>query len=428
MTDQPVLIVGEAQLAESAGPSAIASGDSRNMRRWLVAGILFLTVIAGFFDRISIAVLFTNTDFQNAMGTGFDPTRLGLLMTSFLIAYGLSNVLLSALVDLFGPSRTLNVSVIVWGILMIIMGSSGSFVMMITLRALLGLAEGPQFSICNAVIARWFPPHQRARANSMWTIGSPLGSAIGFPVTTWLVAAHGWRESFFALAILNLVVILPLTLLFVRDKAPGMPVVPTQPGKPQLSYREGVKLFVTDWHYWLVVVASCGTLIYLWGLNSWLPSYLIKQRHLAPEQAGFYAALPFILVVVGQIGGSYLSDRLGKRAVVAGFGLIFSGVFMYFVSFMPTPQTATLMIALSGLCWGAVTPVSYALVMDIVPQNAVATAVGFKNGISNLVGALAPVVMGMVVASTGSFDTAFLVLVGATLIGGALMIPLMRAH
>jgi LPXTG-motif cell wall-anchored protein len=34
----------------------------------------------------------------------------------------------------------------------------------------------------------------------------------------------------------------------------------------------------------------------------------------------------------------------------------------------------------------------------------------------------------MVVASTGSFDTAFLVLVGATLIGGVLMIPLMRAH
>jgi sugar phosphate permease len=394
-----------------------------------VAGILFLTVIAGFFDRISIAVLFTNTDFQNAMGTGFDPTRLGLLMTSFLIAYGLSNVLLSALVDLFGPSRTLNVSVILWGGLMVLMGGAGSFTMMITLRALLGLAEGPQFSICNAVIARWFPPHQRARANSMWTIGSPLGSAIGFPVTTWLVAAYGWRESFFALAILNLVVILPLTLLYVRDRAPGMQVAPSAvPGQLQLSYRESVKLFVTNWRYWIVVVASCGTLVYLWGLNSWLPSYLIKQRHMAPEQAGIYAALPFILVVVGQIGGSYLSDRLGKRAVVAGTGLILSGVFMYFVSFMPTPQTATLMIGLSGLFWGAVTPVSYALIMDIVPQGAVATAVGFKNGLSNLVGALAPVVMGMVVARTGSFDAAFLVLVGATLIGGVLMIPLMRAH
>lgn len=422
--------VVEKEATTPGGPEVIVSNDSYSTRRWLVAAILFLTVIAGFFDRISIAVLFTNAEFQNAMGTGFNPARLGLLMTSFLIAYGLSNVFLSMLVDLFGPSRTLNVSVIVWGVLMGVMGGAGSFTIMITLRALLGLAEGPQFSIANAVITRWFPPHQRARANSIWTIGSPLGSAIGFPVTTWLVTSYGWRESFFALAILNLVVILPLTLLYVRDRSPGAPAASSSevPLAPKQNYRESVRLFVTDWRYWLVVVASCGTLIYLWGLNSWLPSYLIKQRHMAPEQAGIYAALPFILVVFGQIGGSYLSDWLGKRAVIAGVGLMLSGVLMYFVSLMPTPQTAALMIGLSGLFWGMVTPVSYALIMDIVPQGALATAVGFKNGLSNLVGALAPVAMGIVVARTGSFDTAFLVLVGATMIGGLLMLPLMRAH
>ncbi len=47
-------------------------------------------MLSAFFDRISVAVLFTNTDFQNAMGTGFNPTLLGLLMTSFVFAYGCS--------------------------------------------------------------------------------------------------------------------------------------------------------------------------------------------------------------------------------------------------------------------------------------------------------------------------------------------------
>jgi hypothetical protein len=54
--------------------------------RWAVAVILFLGVISAFFDRISIAVLFTNVTFQNDMGIGFDPTKLGLLMTSFVFA------------------------------------------------------------------------------------------------------------------------------------------------------------------------------------------------------------------------------------------------------------------------------------------------------------------------------------------------------
>jgi sugar phosphate permease len=414
----------------SASIERDTAGEDHSMRRWLVAAVLFLTVMAGFFDRICVAVLFTNTEFQNAMGTGFDPARLGLLMTSFLIAYGVSNVMLSALVDLFGPSRMLLISIVLWGVLMALMGFAGSFAVMMILRALLGIAEGPQFSIANAVVARWFPPHQRARANSIWTVGSPLGSAIGFPVTAWLVTAHGWRASFFALAILNLVVILPLAWLLVRDQAPGgSTVMPsTSPSRTKLNYRESVRRFASDWRYWLVVVASCGTLVYLWGLNSWLPSYLVKQRHMAPEQAGIYAALPFILVVFGQIGGSYLSDRLGKRAAVAGAGLILSGVFLYFVSLMPTPQAAALMIGFSGLFWGTVTPVSYALVMDIVPQSAIATAVGLKNGLTNVVGSLAPVAMGVVIASTGSFDAAFLVLVGSTVLGGLLMIPLMRTH
>jgi sugar phosphate permease len=424
------LSVSEKKVSAPVNSEAAAANEGLSARRWLVAAVLFLAVIAGFFDRISIAVLFTNTQFQNAMGTGFDPTRLGLLMTSFLIAYGLSNVLLSALVDLFGPGRTLHISIVLWGVLMAFMGGAGSFTMMITLRALLGIAEGPQFSIANAVVARWFPPHQRARANSIWTVGSPLGSAIGFPVTTWLVMAYGWRESFFALAILNLVVILPLALVLVRDGARGVSAAtpPAGSGPTRQNYRESVRLFVNDWHYWLVVVASCGTLVYLWGLNSWLPSYLIKQRHMAPEQAGIYAALPFLLVVFGQIGGSYLSDWLGKRAAIAGAGLTMSGVLIYFVPLMPTPQTAALMIGLSGLFWGMVTPVSYALILDMVPQGAVATAVGFKNGLSNLAGSLAPVTMGMVVSYTGSFDAAFLVLVGSTVLGGLLMLPLMRTH
>ena len=64
-----------------AGAEAPASG-----RRWIIAFILFLAVLSAFFDRISVAVLFTNTDFQNALGTGFNPTLLGLLMTSFVFA------------------------------------------------------------------------------------------------------------------------------------------------------------------------------------------------------------------------------------------------------------------------------------------------------------------------------------------------------
>ncbi|SUC46542.1 Uncharacterised protein [Providencia stuartii] len=35
--------------------------------------------------------------FQKALGIDFDPTRLGLLMSAFLFAYGVSSMLLSGI-------------------------------------------------------------------------------------------------------------------------------------------------------------------------------------------------------------------------------------------------------------------------------------------------------------------------------------------
>jgi cyanate permease len=48
---------------------AAATSHPGATRRWLVAGVLLLVVVAGFFDRISIAVLFTNKDFNDTLGS-----------------------------------------------------------------------------------------------------------------------------------------------------------------------------------------------------------------------------------------------------------------------------------------------------------------------------------------------------------------------
>src|SRR5262249_12842507 len=108
-------------------------------RRWLVALVLLAALISAFFDRIIIAVLFTNEAFYSAMGTGFDPAKLGLLMTAFLIPYALSAFLLSFTGDLFGPRRALCVAAVLWGGLMLFMGHVSSYGAMISCRMALGI-------------------------------------------------------------------------------------------------------------------------------------------------------------------------------------------------------------------------------------------------------------------------------------------------
>jgi sugar phosphate permease len=395
-----------------------------NPMRWAVAFVLFLAVISAFFDRISVAVLFTNTAFQNDMGTGFNPTLLGLLMTSFLFAYGLSGLLLSFVGDLFGPRRSLAVGAAFWGVAMTLMGGAGGFTSMLTYRVLLGIAEGPQFSLTNSLVKRWFPPREQARANSIWMIGSPLGSAIGFPLTIFLVSNYGWRASFFGLAALNLVIILPLVLMFVRDW-PSEAAKPAADA-PKTSYSAQIRAFSSDWRFWMLVIFNSAALIYLWGLNSWLPSYLIKVRHFDPRQTGIFASLPFVLMFFGEILSAILSDRIGRRAGVCFVALLSAGICMYLVALIPDPQAAAVMIAVSAFFWGAALPPLFALGLQILPSGAVAAGVGVYNGIGNLIGAFSPLAIGAIIGSTGSFDMGLSVIVGAAIIGSFAMVPLIR--
>ena len=398
--------------------------------RWIIAAILFLAVLSAFFDRISVAVLFTNKEFQDVMGTGFNPTLLGLLMTAFVFAYGISGLFLSFVGDLFGLRRSLAIGTACWGVFMALMSGAGSFTTMLAMRILLGVSEGPQFAITNSLVKRWFPKREQARANSIWMIGSPLGSALGFPLMIYLETTYGWRSAFLFLAVLNLVIILPLVLVFLRDQPPGAPlaggVAPASQLITQTSYLSQVGLFCRDWRFWMLVIFNSAALVYLWGLNSWLPSYLIRVRGFDPRQTSLFSFLPFFMMFLGEVLAAVLSDRTGRRAIICFCGLFAAGVAMYAVSVVPDAQTAALLIAVSAFFWGASLPPLFALSLDILPSRAVASGVGVFNGIGNIVGAFSPLVMGALIAKTGSFDAGLMVLVGATMLGSLAMLPLVR--
>jgi sugar phosphate permease len=415
-------------MRSSEVPMTDASDVQPTKKRWAIAFILFLAVLSAFFDRISVAVLFTNTDFQNAMGTGFNPTLLGLLMTSFVFAYGCSGVLLSFVGDIYGLRRSLAIGTACWGVLMALMGGAGSFTAMLTLRVLLGIAEGPQFSITNSLVKRWFPRREQARANSIWMVGSPLGSAIGFPLMIYLETVYGWRTAFILLAALNLAVILPLVLFVLRDGPAEVAPKPVAQAAPQSSYLSQVGLFCRDWRFWMLVIFNSAALIYLWGLNSWLPSYLVRERGFDPRQTSFYSFLPFFMMFLGEVLAATLSDRLGRRAIVCFVGLFMAGLSMYAVSVVADAQTAALLIAVSAFFWGKALPPLFALSLQILPPRAIAAGVGMFNGIGNIIGALSPLVMGALIASTGAFNAGLMVLVGATLLGSLAMLPLVRRY
>ena len=88
-------------------PAKSAAGETASGSRWFMVVIVTVAVMVAFFDRINVGVLFTDKAFLTTMGILGKPAMMGMLMTAFVFAYGISALLLSFLSDVIGPRKTL---------------------------------------------------------------------------------------------------------------------------------------------------------------------------------------------------------------------------------------------------------------------------------------------------------------------------------
>jgi MFS transporter, ACS family, D-galactonate transporter len=142
------------------------------------------------------------------------------------------------------------------------------------------------------------------------------------------------------------------------------------------------------------------------------------------KSAGF-TAIPWACATVSDLlVGGWLIDRLiarghdetlvRKTVLIAGMVL---GLAVLGAPFTTDPRWAVMWIsiALSGLA--AAAPVGWSIPSLIAPRGGTATIGGIMNFFNNLMGAVAPVTTGYIVAATDSFAAAFLVAGIVLLIG-----------
>jgi len=395
--------------------------------RWSVPAALFACVLLAFFDKISIAALFSDTGFQQAMGIGFDTTRLGLLMSAFLFSYGCSSILLSSIGDRLNPVKVLIGMMMTWGVLMVLMGMARSYHTIMVLRILLGIAEGPLIAMAYSIVRQAFPQHLQARATMLWLLGTPIGAALGFPVTLFILSHFDWRTTFFFMAFLTLPVIL-LVFFGLRHLAIVRSTV-DQISKPASAERKQLRseLFRTP-HFWMVCLFNIAFLTYLWGMNGWLPSYLIEGKGIHLEHAGYLSSLPFIAMLLGEAVGAWLSDKTDRRALSCFISLCGAGVGLGIVLHMNGTYSVIAAMSFSTFMWGAGAPNIFALLAKTTSSQVSATAGGIFNGLGNFAGALAPVLMGAVIAATGNMDNGLLFLVVMAFVGCTILLPLLKKY
>lgn len=395
--------------------------------RFLILSILFVTLLVAYLDRVNISILIADPGFISDMDLKTQTTRQGMLMTFFLMAYAAGNIVLGYFGGRLGPRKAVSLSIALWSVALFLGGIARNLATLISTRIFMGLGEGFHWPMQSAYVKNWFPVHERARANSAWTVGLMVGPALAMPLCSIVVANWGWRSSFFLLAVIALILPLPLIWFFTAD-TPRQHRMITEDEANYIevgqeaeisgfvqsgSYRE----LLLSGRFWLVTIGYMANASIWWGMMTWLPQYLRVARHFSWSQMGIFSSLPYILGTISVIGIAYLSDKIGRRGIFFTLGLLFSVVFIYLGAHTTSNITSAVYISVCIFFLGWVMPVAWTLLQSIVTPDLVGAAAGLMNGVANMFAAFAPMIIGYLIGVTGSYAAGMGYLMVVGLIG-----------
>lgn len=376
--------------------------DSRAARWWGVVTI-FLIVAISYVDRINISILITDREFLDHVGLAAnDRVRQGLLATAFMVGYGISSFVLTPFAAaLLGVRRSLIGGLLLWGVVTFASPMLSSYGLLLASRILLGVSEGPLFSLAASYIKAHFESRENGKPNALVNMGTGLGLAVGYPLVGYLVAGHDWATSFHVLGLINIVLGIPLVLAFVRMPAPG--AAASAPGKTPALRQVGeiVRGALQTRHLLLVTVLTAAFLAYLWGSSNWLPAYLREARGFSLREMGWLASLPQYASVVAVLVGGVLIDRVARRHVplvfvVGGIGVALA---VWLAIAVQDRYAAAFTLIAANFFWGLMSPAIPSTVQHFARPEHVASAYGVVNGTGSLVAGFMPALMGSVIAS-----------------------------
>jgi MFS family permease len=335
---------------------------------------------------------------------------------SFVVA---TNIWLSGLLqpfagyimDRFGARGLFTTSVALYGLGIALIGLTQSVsYLLVIYGVLIGAASaGASMSLTNALLAQWFKDW-RALAMSINNAGGALGTLflVG-TMSPWLLSSFGWRLSHVYLGVAVLVLAAPLALVVPRRRAASEDG-PTPAGqRPTVhgpletqSWTEALRstpLWQLNGSYFV-----CGMTVSLFTIH-FIP--FATDRGFTLETAARAFGLMAMCSVVGSLLSGVISDRLGRKNVLALAYLIRAGTFAQLLLWHHE-MALYVFAVVGGLVWLATPPSTMALTGEIYGLRSLGT-LGSMSLLAHQIGGGASVwLAGRLYDLTGGYDISFI--------------------
>ena len=293
--------------------------------------------------------------------------------------------------------------------------SGGNVSLLIASRLLAGVGMFVLWVVSINVASSTFPPTRRATATSVIISGYPAGYALGQLGAPRVAAVVGWPGVFpvFGVAVLVTSVAFYVAVGRVsRFHASTDPMTLT-----------GFKGVLRNRNVWSVVVVTVlGYSLYM-VFNSWMPTYITQRFGVSLAESGTFVALFPAAGILARPTGGWLSDTVLARRRRPVFAVSFVGAtVLAVVMFYSTTMTVLVaMLVLAGVFIQLQIGLMYQSIQEFVDPSAAGTAVSLASVAGWLGSFVAPVVVGELVATAGTYAVLFVLAVGLGVTGGLIV-------
>lgn len=338
---------------------------------------------------------------------GWDRSEVSLALTLFTASLAVSLPAVGRLVDRYGARRVLLPSVVVFG------GLLASIPLLVTrlwqlylVFVLIGsIAAGANALPYLRIIGAWFN-RRRGLAFGLAMTGGGLGYAYVPLLLQYLIADHGWRSGYSALALLVLLLALPLIAFVLKDSpgdlrlhADGDTRVPAAADDATTGLVPGAALRTA--RFWSLFVAFGCVALSLYGCLAHLVP-MLADRGMSAMRAAMAASALGITITVSRALVGYLLDRLfAPRVAMVCFVCSALGLVLLATGAIDTRAFAA--AALVGLSIGAEIDLLAYLVSRYFGLRHFGTIYGFMFAAFLLGTALGPLGYAVLYQSTGSY-------------------------
>ncbi|MEZ5505027.1 MAG: MFS transporter [Gammaproteobacteria bacterium] len=328
------------------------------VRAWFTVFILMLAYVLSFVDRMILNLLVgpIKADLQ------LTDTEMSLLMgLSFALFYTICGIPLGRLADSKSRRGLIAAGVVVWSAMTAACGLAKNYWQFFLARVGVGVGEAALSPAAYSLITDSFPPHKRATALSLYSMGIYLGSGLALLVGAKVIQfalsqgetvlplvgeVRPWQLIFLLLGAGGIAFSL---VLFALKEPPrqGMGAGQSVPLREVLNYFGQNRATIVLHNLGFACLAFCG-----YGASAWIPEFFVRTYGLHRVEVG--QVLGWLTIVAGSAGilcGGALADWLHKRGYADAnlrVGMLAAVIALPAVTAFIAP-TATLAYAINGV-------------------------------------------------------------------------------